>query len=179
MTKVTTVSIAQAYSLIGEFVSKANTIEFLVNVCLEQIINNLQGSNLDHKLEINYTIDNIHEQSVRARISNIILLLTVSNESSPPIEDLISFFKNLYKHYNKKIRDNRDFIAHNPYIEGTQQIINSRRFKREIKLQSIAISDLPELTREITPILLELNERLELIQTLYPGDEVIRDFKHQ
>jgi hypothetical protein len=177
MTKTKAISLDKVYSLIGEFVSKANTIEFLVNICLEQILNNLQRPNDGHKAEINYTIDNIHEQSGRARISNIILLLTISVEISPPIEELISFFKTLYKHYNKKIRDNRDIIAHNPYIEGTQQIINSRRFKRDVKLQSILISDLPQLINEITPYLIVLNEQTEFIQTLYPGEEVLRDFK--
>lgn len=165
------------YAVIGEFVSKANTFEFQINYCIEQIVYALASVNANFKDDVGYSIDSIHKQSLRERISFIIMILSSTQEQDEAILDLLTFFNSLYKTYNKDIRDYRDFIAHNPYMSGMNAVINSRRYTKS-KIESVTIAKIRELNISLTPLLIEITAASTKIQEIYPGEHVVRDLKY-
>lgn len=160
------------YTIIGEFVSKVNTFEFIVNVMLEQIVGTY-SENSTNKDVLNDAIDFIQKQSLRRRINHIILLITINNQENVELEDAVERLKNFSKYYNKSIRDVRDFIAHNPFLEGeTLKIVSSRRYQG--KLNSMTLTDIEGHTKALTPKIKELFSAAEIISKYFPA-EVTRE----
>ncbi|WP_273210397.1 hypothetical protein [Runella zeae] len=160
------------YTIIGEFVSKVNTFEFIVNVMLEQIVGTYSENSTNKDL-LNDTIDFIQEQSLRIRINQIILLITMNNQANAELEDAVESLKGFSKYYNKSIRNVRDFIAHNPFLEGeTLKIVSSRRYQG--KLNSMTLTDIEEHTKALIPKIKELFSTAEIIAKYYPV-EVTRE----
>ncbi len=83
-------NIKEDYKVIGEFVSKVNIIEFLINSCIEMLITH-SIKNEDYQNDIFYFIDSIHKLSLRDRISFIITILS-SKDDSDAIKSSLIFF---------------------------------------------------------------------------------------
>lgn len=156
------------YLLLGEFLSKVNSLEFFVNIMLETVIGNY--SNKIPKKNTEEIIDFTQEQSLSKRINHLCLFLVMTKpkETELIVSDLIGFSKM----YNKEIRNYRDFIAHNPLISGEKnsKIVSSRRYKG--KLNSLNIDELNALNDKTIESVKEINQISILIFNLYPLDVV-------
>lgn len=155
---------SNTYLLIGEFVSKVNTLELAVNTSLEKIIGSYPYK--FPKKNTEDLIDFTQEQSVTKRINFLATLLAITkpNETEEIISDLFKFLKD----YNKKIRKYRDFIAHNPMINAQNGtiIISSRRYKGN--LNSLEVVELRDLIPVVTEMVHETFDISARISQLYP-----------
>jgi hypothetical protein len=160
------------YELIGEFVAKVNSIEFIVNILLEKIIEQY-SSTLSIEDAAEYTIDHIEQQSLKIRINLIIVLLTMTNSDKEVVKGAVERLKDFARYYNKTIRDIRDFIAHNPYMKGGDYlIVSSRRYKG--KLNSLKIDDLKAHIKTLIPFITDLFKVVEELSDLYPK-KIVRE----
>ena len=103
-----------SYQIIGEFVTKVNTIEFLVNFIIEQVVGQY-SEGIDSKIEDDI-IKEIQKTSIRIRIHHIILFLNMTKGEDENVRKCIEALKAFANYYNANIRDLRDFIAHNAYL---------------------------------------------------------------
>jgi hypothetical protein len=166
----------QLYTSIGEFVSKVNNFEFLINSMLELIITSVAEVSKNEDI-LNETIDFIQEQSIRIRINHIILLLSMNDNQSLEVLNCIEYLKEFSKFYNKHIRNIRDFVAHNPLIQGDiSKVISSRRYKG--KLNSITVEGIEKETQALGPKLDGLFENLKIISKYYKA-EIVRELNKQ
>jgi hypothetical protein len=160
------------YAVVGEFVTKANTIEYLVNVILEMITTHIGEQNSVSNDEITYSLDEIHKQSIRTRISNIVLLLTALHPNANDVQYAIDCLKRLYKIYNKELRNMRDFVAHNPlsYVAPNARILNSRRYRSDNPIQSLDLKDLEIANAKMLELINEMSQVIGIVSTNCPVD---------
>ena len=166
----------EAYKIIGEFTTKANSIEFLVNNLLERIIGQY-AKILENPEAAHDTIDHIEAQSIRVRVNIIVLFLQMTNGKEGDIQRIIQCLKEFSKHYNKSIRPIRDFIAHNPYLGTsssiTGRIISSRRYQKG--LNSLTLDEIKIGSESLIPILKQLSKAGSDIAIYYPDAEIVRE----
>ena len=137
------------YEIIGEFVAKVNSLEFVINSMLEQIIGQYTfEANKNITEEI---IDHIEEQSIKIRINQIILFLYMTKKENVEIQTIIIDLKEFASYYNKNIRNIRDFIAHNTLMVGPdiKKVVSSRRYKG--KLDSMEMQEIQKHTEQLGP----------------------------
>jgi len=58
------------------------------------------------------------------------------------------------KYYNNSIKDIRDFIAGNPFVQGNALVVSSRRYKG--KINSLKIQELKLHVTDLTPKIHEI-----------------------
>lgn len=162
------------HQIVGEFVTKVNTFEFLINSMIEQVLVHYSPV-MGMKKQADTMIDLLEGSSIRVRIESLIVLLVLTNSDNPFVEEIVDRLKDHAVYYNKDVRKIRDFIAHNPTFEGENlRVISARRMQSG--MNSLELSEIEKVTKEIGPKVKEWFETLALINQLYPV-ELVREIE--
>jgi len=142
----------EQYIVYGKLFSMLNSVELMVNVLIESIILSKKLNGNSNKLLLN-SIDKIEQLSIKERVAFLVVLINISYPKPEDIEVIAEKLKEFADYYNSKIRDYRDFIAHNPLIfkENANDaiIISARRIND--KLNSMSIEEIKKQREQLQP----------------------------
>lgn len=143
-------NINEFYKETGELLSKINGLDFLVNGLIEKIISEY-SSELDGNKITEEIIDHINQESLKKRISFIIIFTSMTLNITDKLKNDFLKLKQFATYYNKNIKDIRDFIAHNPIIitDKSPKLISSRRFVKN-KLNALELNKLKQVNIELS-----------------------------
>lgn len=155
----------KVYIAIAKLLTTVNSVEFIINATIEMLISyftsELNKNNRDSAIQF------IEQESMTKRINLLLVFLCMVKGNDSEINDIIKRLTEFLKYYNSEIRDIRDFIAHNPYIQTQDKIIGSRQYRNKGAITSLTFENIESASESLIPQLKEIFNIAAILQSKF------------